>query len=321
MKAVYRELVDNSLAAAVSAIEIYNKPDFKYRNETFVILAINAWELLLKAKLIKDNGKNSVFIKDGSRYKTSRTGNRMTLEIRGVMRKLSVDNLVIENIESLLEIRDTAIHFYNKETISYAIFALGAATLQNYQRLVKEWFGVDLAQYNFYILPLGFKYSFKNFSVIDLSKEPEAVQNLLGQIVAKQSSGDAESNGYYLVADIKAEVISAKKVANEEHLKIAIDTSADTKGIIRTQKITDRYPYSSAQLWEQVHENLPNIKQPAFYKFLKENNMRTNPKYAAYNFRTKKQEDEYNSTKKVPKGLTPIYNQDALEFIITSIEV
>ena len=37
----------------MSAIEIYNKPDFKYREETFSILAINSWELLLKAKWLK----------------------------------------------------------------------------------------------------------------------------------------------------------------------------------------------------------------------------------------------------------------------------
>ena len=44
----YKSLLDKSLAAAVSAIEVYNKPDFKYREETFAILMVNAWELLLK---------------------------------------------------------------------------------------------------------------------------------------------------------------------------------------------------------------------------------------------------------------------------------
>jgi hypothetical protein len=34
----------------ISVIAIYNKPDFKYRDETFAILATNAWGLLLKAR-------------------------------------------------------------------------------------------------------------------------------------------------------------------------------------------------------------------------------------------------------------------------------
>lgn len=50
MKSKAQELADKSVAAMMSAIEVYNKPDFKYREETFAILAINAWELLLKGK-------------------------------------------------------------------------------------------------------------------------------------------------------------------------------------------------------------------------------------------------------------------------------
>jgi hypothetical protein len=47
--------VDKAQAALIAAVEIYNKPSFSYREETFAILAINAWELLLKAKVLKDN--------------------------------------------------------------------------------------------------------------------------------------------------------------------------------------------------------------------------------------------------------------------------
>ena len=54
MKSNVESLIEKSIACAVSAIEIYNKPDFKYREETFSILMINSWELVLKAKLIKD---------------------------------------------------------------------------------------------------------------------------------------------------------------------------------------------------------------------------------------------------------------------------
>ena len=36
----------------VAAIDVYNKPDFSYREETFSILALNAWELLLKARYL-----------------------------------------------------------------------------------------------------------------------------------------------------------------------------------------------------------------------------------------------------------------------------
>jgi len=53
-KARYKNLLDKSIQSAISAIEIYNKPDFKYREESFSILIINAWELLFKAKILQD---------------------------------------------------------------------------------------------------------------------------------------------------------------------------------------------------------------------------------------------------------------------------
>ena len=41
-----------SVSAMIAAIEVYNKPDCKYREETFSILALNAWELLFKSKIL-----------------------------------------------------------------------------------------------------------------------------------------------------------------------------------------------------------------------------------------------------------------------------
>jgi hypothetical protein len=55
----YRHLLKNSKSALLAAIEIYNKPQFAYRDECFVILLLNAWELALKALLSKS--KESIY--------------------------------------------------------------------------------------------------------------------------------------------------------------------------------------------------------------------------------------------------------------------
>lgn len=54
-KAGNEHLLEKSIHAALSAIEIYNKPDFKYREERFSILMVNALELLLKARIPQRN--------------------------------------------------------------------------------------------------------------------------------------------------------------------------------------------------------------------------------------------------------------------------
>jgi len=54
LRGSYKALRNNSKAAILAAIEIYNKPQIEYRDECFTILLINAWELLLKAMLSKN---------------------------------------------------------------------------------------------------------------------------------------------------------------------------------------------------------------------------------------------------------------------------
>jgi len=51
---LHQRFVEKAAAAITAAVEVYNKPAFLYREETFAILALNAWELLLKAKVLKD---------------------------------------------------------------------------------------------------------------------------------------------------------------------------------------------------------------------------------------------------------------------------
>ena len=88
-------LLKNAEAALISAIEIYNKPAFAYREETFAILALNAWELLVKAKLLDqhENDPRCLYVyyapktKSGKtskklQVKRNRTGNIMTMRHR-----------------------------------------------------------------------------------------------------------------------------------------------------------------------------------------------------------------------------------------------
>ena len=87
-----------------------------------------------------------------------------------------------QNIKSLVEIRDTAVHFYHDKDLSYLVYVIAVASLKNYQQFVKEWFGKSLLEYNFFILPLAFSYSFKTLSTIDIKSKPEAVSNLVKSI-------------------------------------------------------------------------------------------------------------------------------------------
>src|SRR5688572_7677007 len=114
LKGSYRTLIGNSKAALCAATEIYNKPKIEYRDETFTILLINAWELLLKAILSKN--KQSIY------YPKKRKEQYRTLSIKDGLskgRKFFPPDIqfepVDENINLLVYYRDNAIHFYNQK--------------------------------------------------------------------------------------------------------------------------------------------------------------------------------------------------------------
>jgi hypothetical protein len=62
---LYQKLVKRSLNAFTVALEVYNRPSLENRVEAFAIMMTNAWELLLKAQILKAQGFNALFEENG----------------------------------------------------------------------------------------------------------------------------------------------------------------------------------------------------------------------------------------------------------------
>jgi hypothetical protein len=153
----YRRLVANSKSAMVGAIEIYNKPRFDYRDEVFVLLLINAFELLLKA--IVSKGNKSIFEKK-KRNQPYRTINWRTAMTRAVSTAAWPTPIpyraVEENLELLSVYRDNAVHFYNAPGFGVVIYSLAQTSIVNYRDILRAVFGQELAdEINWQLMPLG----------------------------------------------------------------------------------------------------------------------------------------------------------------------
>lgn len=323
MPALNEHLLDTSIQAALSSIEIYNKPTFKYREQTFTILIANAWELLLKAKILKDNADDveSIYVRrtDGS-LKTNRHGNPLTIELFGAIKECGLDTNIVSNLEHLIEIRDTAVHYFHDSTIVYLVYVLGVAALKNFQKIIGEWFDKSLLEYNFYILPLAFAYNFQTLSILEVEGKNEAVANLIKSVSSCQEESDA-SSGFHFVCEINTQLVTAKKIIGEPDLTVQVDNDSASSTVIveRLQRLTDAYQLSYTQLCKRIKQAKPNAKQGEINKLIKELNIKGDARYSSYNFMSKLHREKFEKEGVLPGSIACIYNENAVHLIAENI--
>jgi hypothetical protein len=271
MKARSRELVDKSVAAMISAIEIYNKPDFKYREETFAILAINAWELLLKAKWLSDNNNQirSLYVMEkrlkanGRPYKNlkvklTESGNPFTHSLDFIAKKLSDKKVLPDaahrNLRALTEIRDSSVHFYNRSSLfAVRLQEVGSASVKNFVRAVQDWFKVDLAKYNVYLMPLAFVAHKRRVQGVHLAKEEKNV----AEFIAAQEAAATSSDDYSVAVNIEV-VFSRSKASDALTVQLSNDPDAPRLHLSEEQ-IKDRYPINYNTLTEECRARYSNF--------------------------------------------------------------
>lgn len=87
------------------------------------------------------------------------------------------------------------------------------------------------------------------------------------------------------------------------------------------ENLIKEYPLSAMELAQAVKEELPVSSQHQVWRIIRENGLKTNRDYSVYNFRNKKQEDEYNENGIVPSVTPNIFNHKAVDFIVNLLKV
>ncbi|MDP3059115.1 MAG: DUF3644 domain-containing protein, partial [bacterium] len=141
----YKALRDNSRAAMMAAIEIYNKPRFSYRSECFAILLVNAWELAFKALLSK-RSRSVFYPKERDKpYKTLSITDAMAAGRPFFPAKIPFD-AIRANLNLLITYRNNSVHFYNQKGFEMLLYDLSQTCIRNYRDFLYESFDIDLAQ-------------------------------------------------------------------------------------------------------------------------------------------------------------------------------
>jgi len=86
------------------------------------------------------------------------------------------------------------------------------------------------------------------------------------------------------------------------------------------ENLTKLYPLSAMELLSEVKKTFPGANANDVWEIIRENGMKENSDYSAYNFRNKKHEDLYQETGEVTSVTPSIYNQNAVDFIVKVLQ-
>jgi Protein of unknown function (DUF3644)/EC042_2821-lke REase len=279
----YRFL-DKAQAALIAAIEIYNKPSHEYREEAFALLAINAWELLLKARVLQvsNNDLRSILVYSTRKKKSgvpstkkylerNPSGTAKTISLQKCINRLESDassNLALEvrnNLLALSEIRDSSAHFITASPVLRGqVLAVSVATVKNFVLLAKAWFDLDLADQLSLVLPLAFLSPGTAVdSVVVNAGEGQLIDYLLR--LAKVSQESTSEFDVALRVDVRlkrSNLMSATKVQ-------VVDDPSAMPVVLTEQNILESYPWTFDDLTQQLRKRYSDFSVNNNYHFIR----------------------------------------------------
>lgn len=250
-------LLAKSVEAYVLALETINRLTITYRIETFCTLTCNAWELLLKARILdQTHDRNAIY------YRTARHGLRRSLSLTDCIAREFPDekSSVRRNLERVQELRDAAIHLFISDVPRDVLGLLQAAVL-NYHRCLTDWFGVSLAER----VPVGMMTVVFDVSpeTLDLTNAmmrrrlgKDASDYLLGLTKALRDEHAELNHSPSFSVEIRYSLAIQKRPDGASAIAISDPAGAPTSIVTMPRDPGDLYPYRQTELLDVLNSEL-----------------------------------------------------------------
>lgn len=240
----YNRLLDKSQEAFLLAIELYNRPTIRYHAEGCCFFLCNAWELMLKAHIIKDFGENAVYYPESDR----------TLSLSDCLKKVFTnesDPLRV-NLGIVGEFRNTSTHFVTDE---YELFygPILQDCVKLYEEKLRELHGIEISDRipeNY--LALSVRRGNLDYETIKARYPREVVEKMLmlgSSIVASRVDG-TNTIGY------STELRITKKKGEGFPVSIASDADAAVSILHSLTDPTNKYTYRTKRGTEFIKNKL-----------------------------------------------------------------
>lgn len=310
-ESTYSRLLEKSSEAFVLAIELYNRPSIKYRVEGFSFFICNAWELMLKAKLIKDRGLDAVYYKDNQ----DRT---ITLDrcIAAVFTN-SKDPLR-RNLEDIVRLRNTSTHFIVEEYEQIYV-GLFQSCVTNFDEKMFEFHGVrmsDVVPPHF--LTLSMSASPARPETIRAKYPPEIAEKFLfDEAEIEQEQDLFESQRYSCVMVTQMAIVKNPKKAD---FCVNVDNASDKR--VRVAKVFQDPRYTHPLSVKNIIGHVNKRLKKAGIELMaggRSKAFTTNDWKLFLSFYDLKSKSQYAYRHEVANTVTYTYSTQVVDFIIEEI--
>lgn len=268
----------------LAAIELYNKPTFTYREDSFAILAVAAWELLLKARILQLDGNRLAALLEydraqgasgkasGRRYrKRNRSGNYVTIGLFKAYDQLmnhyadALSPALRTNLEALVEMRDNSVHFFNAEAaLLHTLHEVAAACVKNYVHASQRWFALDLSGHRIFLMPLAFLGAPSSMAGVVLNVQERHFLKYLTELIP---ANDDPSSDYNVAVRVEIQV---RRTKNEDAAAFVISNDIDAIPVrLDEADIRERFPWSYDVLTKRLQQRYANFKTNERYHELR----------------------------------------------------
>jgi len=251
------QLLDKSIEAYILSLETINRLSVKYRIETFAYLICNAWELLLKAKIIDDaKNRKAIF------YPKKRGDPLRSLSLRDCLRKVIPDenDPTRRNLECVVELRDEAVHLIISQ-VPKSVLALFQSCVLNYHKRLVDWFGISLSgRISVGMMTIVYDFSPEQFDltspILRRQLGREVVEYLAGFQTGVTQEFERLNKSAEFSIDINYKLALVQKTG-EADIVLTKGESGLTTNIIEVAKDPSRtHPYRQKEATEQVNNSL-----------------------------------------------------------------
>lgn len=305
------KLLSKSQEAFLLAIEIYNKPSIRYRVEGFSFFICNAWELMLKARLIKTRGESSIYYKDNP---------DRTITLENCVKEIFTNERtpLRKNLLRIVELRNTSTHLVVEE-YEMVYIPLFQACVFNFVEKMQEFHGIDMTTVipsNFLTLTVAM--SALNTETIKAKYPGQISDRLLSVNEAINADVDANNNGFAIRIRHDHYITKDRNEATDL-VHIERDAPAGATIIKEVKDVNGLYPYSAKNCLKEIKARLKRNGVALVY-----NGAPVDFNLYHFNLFTKyyhlKEDQRYCYTHRQYQNPSYTYSLQALDFIVEEIK-